>query len=50
MPSCGARMSTRRNWSFRRDLALDELADLVIGLAQILGDFADQILVDLNDL
>src|SRR5713101_170543 len=33
-----------------RDLALDEFTDLVVGLAQILGDFADHILVDLNDL
>jgi len=32
------------------DLALDEFAELVVGLAQILGDFADQILVDLDDL
>ena len=35
---------------FGRDLALDELTDLVVGLAQILGDLADHILVDLNDL
>src|SRR5713226_9401930 len=32
------------------DLALDEFADLVVGLAQILRDIADQILVDLDDL
>jgi hypothetical protein len=32
------------------DLALDELADLVVGLAQILGDLADHVLVDLDDL
>jgi len=31
-------------------LSLDELADLVVGLAQILGDLADHILVDLDDL
>ena len=35
---------------FGGDLALDELADLVVGLAQILGDLADQVLVDLDDL
>ena len=35
---------------FGGDLALDEFADLVVGLAQILGDVADHILVDLNDL
>ena len=35
---------------FGRDLALDQLADLVVGLAQILGDFADHVLVDLDDL
>src|SRR6266446_9834651 len=35
---------------FGRDLALDEFTDLVVGLAQVLGDFADHILVDLNDL
>ena len=35
---------------FRGDLAFDELADLVVGLAQILGDVADHILVDLDDL
>jgi hypothetical protein len=32
------------------DLALDELADLVDGLAQVLGDLADHVLVDLDDL
>src|SRR5439155_21442797 len=32
------------------DLALDELADLVVGLAQILGYLADHVLVDLDDL
>src|SRR6266702_2959056 len=32
------------------DLALDQFADLVVGLAQILGDLADHILVDLDDL
>ena len=31
-------------------LALDEFADLVVGLAQILGDVADHVLVDLDDL
>ena len=35
---------------FGRDLALDEFADLVVGLAQILGDVADHVLVDLDDL
>src|SRR6266852_547487 len=35
---------------FGRDLALDEFTDLVVGLAPILGDFPDHILVDLNDL
>src|SRR4029077_8870004 len=35
---------------FRGALALDELADLVVGLTQVLGDLADHILVDLNDL
>ena len=35
---------------FGGDLALDEFADLVVGLAQILGDFADHVLVDLDDL
>src|ERR1700730_11416594 len=35
---------------FGGHLALDEFADLVVGLAQILGDFADHILVDLDDL
>src|SRR6185369_9567512 len=34
----------------RGDLALDELADLVVCLAQILGDLADHVLVDLDDL
>src|SRR6266702_1999224 len=33
-----------------RDLALDRLADLVIGLAQILGNLAHHVLVDLDDL
>src|SRR4051812_11703788 len=32
------------------DLALDHFADLVVGLAQILGDLADHVLVDLDDL
>src|SRR6202012_4162931 len=32
------------------DLALDEFADLVVGLAQILGDLACHVLVDLDDL
>ncbi len=32
------------------DLALDELADLVGGLTQILGDLAGHVLVDLDDL
>ncbi len=35
---------------FGGDLALDEFADLVVGLAQILGDVADHVLVDLDDL
>src|SRR6266403_556491 len=35
---------------FSRYLALDVLTDLVVGLAQILGDLADHILVDLNEL
>ena len=33
-----------------RDLALDELADLAVDLAQVLGDLAAQILIDLQDL
>ena len=33
-----------------RDLALDELGDLVVDLAQILADLAAQVLVDLHDL
>src|SRR3954454_20038000 len=32
------------------DLALEHFADLVVGLAQILGDLADHVLVDLDDL
>src|SRR6266852_5464859 len=35
---------------FGGDLALDEFADLVVGLAQILRNVSDQILVDLDDL
>ena len=35
---------------FGRDLALDEFADLGIDLAHLLGDFAAEILVDLDDL
>ena len=34
----------------RGDLALDELADLAVDLAQFLGDLAAQFLIDLNDL
>jgi len=32
------------------DLALDEFADLAVDLAQLLGDLAGGVLVDLNDL
>ncbi len=35
---------------FGGDLALDEFADLVVGLAQILGHVADHVLIDLDDL
>src|SRR6202035_3719851 len=35
---------------FRRYLALDELADLAVGLAQFLGDVAGELLIDLEDL
>ncbi|MEY9250897.1 hypothetical protein ABH990_001895 [Bradyrhizobium ottawaense] len=35
---------------FGGNLALDQLADLVVGLAQILGDLAHHVLVDLDDL
>ncbi len=35
---------------FRRHLPLDELSDLVGGLAQVLRHLADEILVDLDDL
>ena len=34
----------RRKLVFGGNLALDEFADLVIGLAQVLGDLADQFL------
>src|SRR5215207_2305939 len=33
-----------------RDLALDELGDLALGLAQVLGDLRAQVLIDLQDL
>jgi len=32
------------------DLAFDQFADLVLGLAQVLGDLAHHVLVDLDDL
>ena len=35
---------------FRRNFALDSFADLAVGLAQLLGDVAGEILVNLENL
>ena len=49
-PSCGARMSVRRELVLGGHLALDVFADLAVGLAQLLGDVAGEFLIDLEDL
>ena len=50
MPSCGARISTRFNWSCGRRHPFLEFGDLAFGLAQVLEHVGAEILVELEDL
>ena len=50
MPAWGARISTRRSWSSAAILRSTSSATLALDLAQLLGDLAAQVLVDLHDL